>query len=336
MAKQIILSGIQPSGSLHIGNYLGALKQWVSLQNDENELIFCIVDLHAITVKQDPKMLREKTLEVAALYLACGIDPKKSKIFIQSENPDHPYLAWIFNCLTPLGWMERMTQYKSKTQSSKLKTGEASSLGLFAYPTLMAADILLYDTDLVPVGEDQVQHIELARYIAKKFNNSYGEIFKLPKAEVDADASRIMSLQNPKAKMSKSDIDPSGTINLLDPSFEIERKIRRAVTDSKTHLEEGSGQSESLKNLLTIYAKLKNKEIENLLTDELKGVSYGEFKDELANALIDELSPIQTAYRELRKDDRSLQAILDEGAEFAREKSSKKIVEIKTAIGIGR
>jgi len=330
MAKKIILSGIQPSGSLHIGNYLGAIQQWVGLQNDENELLFCIVDLHAITVKQDPKALREKTLEVAALYLACGIDPTKSKIFIQSENPDHPYLSWIFNCLTPLGWMERMTQYKDKTE----KHGERTSLGLFAYPTLMAADILLYDTDLVPVGEDQIQHIELTRDIAKRFNSLYGETFKLPQAVVDADGSRIMSLQNPKAKMSKSDIDPSGTINLLDTPDDITRKIKRAVTDSGDEIVFAKDKP-ALSNLLVIYSKFSGKSIADIEMD-YKTQGYGQFKEGLAQEIVKTLAPIQEKYKALRNDNKKLQHILDEGLQVARTKSSKKSEEIRNSVGLIR
>src|SRR3990167_11538421 len=235
--NKIIFSGVQPSGSLHIGNYIGALKQWKELQN-ETEAIFCIVDMHAITVPQDPQVLREKILEVAALYLACGIDPEKSHIFVQSENSDHANLAWILNCITPFGQLERMTQFKEKSQKQK----EGTTAGLFDYPVLMASDILLYQTDEVPVGEDQKQHIELTRDLAEKFNKKYGETFKLPAPLIQketaplrqgfAGQARIMSLQNPASKMSKSDKDPMGTINLLDNEGQIREKIKRAVTDS--------------------------------------------------------------------------------------------------------
>jgi len=328
--KKVVFSGIQPSGNLHVGNYIGALSQWVKMQ-DEYDCIYCIVDLHAITVPQDPKILREKVLEVAALYLSCGIDPQKSHIFIQSENPDHSYLTWILNCITPFGQLERMTQFKDKSQAQK----EGTTAGLFDYPVLMAADILLYHTDEVPVGEDQKQHIELTRDVAEKFNNKYGEVFKLPNSMIQKETGRIMSLQNPNNKMSKSDSDPLGTINLLDSEDRIREKIKKAVTDSEPVVSakahgEGSG---ALQNLLTIYAALAGVTY-NTALQKTQGKNYGEFKKELADLVVDALKPIREKYQELRNDEKSLRMVLDEGRNFAISQSSKVITEVKEKAGL--
>src|SRR3989338_485658 len=324
--NKIIFSGVQPSGSLHIGNYIGALKQWKELQN-ETEAIFCIVDMHAITVPQDPQVLREKILEVAALYLACGIDPEKSHIFVQSENSDHANLAWILNCITPFGQLERMTQFKEKSQKQK----EGTTAGLFDYPVLMASDILLYQTDEVPVGEDQKQHIELTRDLAEKFNKKYGETFKLPVPVIQKETARVMSLQNPNSKMSKSDKDPLGTINLLDSEKEIREKVRRAVTDSGSSI--SKNPSEAIANLVTIYSVFKNQSFKNS-TSELVGKSYGEFKSILAGLLVSSLSQIQKKYQGIRSGDKLLRQVLDEGAEFAKTKSSQTLKIVKEKMGI--
>lgn len=357
MAKHVIFSGIQPSGNLHIGNYIGAISQWVSLQNNQlsiindqstlkskndqlkvqPELLFCVVDLHAITVPQDPSVLREKILEVAALYLACGLDPKRVKIFIQSENLDHSYLAWIFDCFLPTGWLARMTQFKDKAQRQAQATfdvAEATTMGLFNYPALMAADILLYDTDLVPVGEDQVQHVELARDIAKKINSRFGEIFKLPKVMLDKQAARIMSLSDPSKKMSKSDVDPSGTINLLDSEEDIRRKIKHAVTDSGDEIVFRYDKP-AISNLLVIYSKFSGREISEI-EKEYKGKGYSDFKSDLANVVVSALKPIQDKYREIRSNEVNLNEVLDQGLKFARQKSSQKISVVKEAVGLGR
>lgn len=331
MKKQVIFSGIQPSGNLHIGNYIGAIQQWVNLQSStDNELIFCVVDLHAITVHQDPKLLKEKILEVAALYVACGIDPKKSHIFVQSENPDHSYLSWIFDCITPSGWLTRMTQFKEKSAKQK----ESTSVGLFNYPALMAADILLYDTDLVPVGEDQTQHVELTCDIAERFNRLYGDLFKLPRVMVDKTAARLMSLQNPLSKMSKSDSDPLGTINLLDGPDEIARKIKRAVTDSGSEIIYQEDK-QAIANLLVIYSKLSNRSIKEL-EKEYQGKSYVDFKKDLAEVLVEYLKGIQESYYTIRNERDVLEKILDEGLHFSLERSSKKIGAVKKAVGLGR
>ncbi len=347
MSKKVIFSGIQPSGTLHIGNYLGAIKNWVELQNSPEhvvhssslatsheptnyELIFFIVDLHAITVYQDPKILRDKIKEVAALYMACGIDPKKSKIFVQSENPDHAYLTWLFNCLTPLGWLNRMTQFKDKSA----KQSEGTSAGLLDYPVLMAADILLYDVDLVPVGEDQKQHIELTRDIAEKFNKTYGQLFKLPDIYSDKSSARIMSLQNPENKMSKSEKDPAGTINLLDPIDEVRKKVMRAVTDSGSEVKRGEGKT-ALSNLLAIYSKFSGLTVE-AIEAKYVGRGYGDFKKELAEVVVGGLEPIQKRYHELRRDETYLNQVLDAGRDFACERSSAKLKKAVELMGVGR
>ncbi|MBI2195633.1 MAG: tryptophan--tRNA ligase [Candidatus Levybacteria bacterium] len=323
-----IFSGVQPSGNLHIGNYIGALSQWVKLQ-EESEAIFCIVDLHAITVPQEPKALREKILEIAALYLAVGIDPAKAHIFIQSENSDHVKLAWVLNTITPFGQLERMTQFKEKGE----KHGE--NVGLFDYPVLMAADILLYQTDEVPVGEDQKQHLELARDLAQKFNSRFGQVFKLPNPLISpSGTARIMSLSDPTKKMSKSDNDPLGTINLLDSEEQIREKIKKAVTDSATHISKDHG-SEAISNLLTIYAAFKNQSLESSLS-ELEGKSYSEFKNLLADLVVSKLSSIQQKYNEIRADENSLMLVLNDGRDFAIEKSQETMKKVLDAVGLGR
>ena len=332
MNKNRIFSGIQPSGNLHIGNYIGALQQWVKLQESvENDLIFCIVDLHAITVYQDPKVLKEKILEVAALYISCGIDPEKSHLFIQSENPDHSYLAWILDCIIPIGWMNRMIQFKDKSKKQK----ELTSVGLFNYPALMAADILLYDTDLVPVGEDQKQHIELIRDTADRFNNIYKEeIFKLPKPMIDKQSARIMSLKNPNSKMSKSDKDPFGTINLLDTESEIEKKVKQAVTDSGRKISYRDDKP-AISNLLVIYSKFSGKSISEI-EEGYKGKSYAEFKNNLSQVLISGLKPIQEKYYKIRKDKSYLEKALDNGRDYCLKISKEKINKVRGCMGLGK
>jgi tryptophanyl-tRNA synthetase len=330
--KRTIFSGIQPSGTLHIGNYVGAIKQWVEMQNSltDADLMFCIVDLHAITVKQDPEQLRRKNREVAALFIAAGIDPKKSKIFIQSENPDHPYLGWILNCYTPFGQLERMTQFKDKSA----KQQEGTTAGLFDYPVLMAADILLYDTDEVPVGEDQKQHIELTRDIAEKFNAQYGEVFKLPEPRIIKETARIMSLQNPLSKMSKSDDNPAGSINLLDSKDIVADKIKRAVTDSGSEVLYREDKP-AISNLLAIYSRVTDISIPEL-EKKYQGVGYGTFKKELGEAVISFLEQFQARYHELIAEGGELDRILDDGSQFVRAKSAPKVKLVQDAVGLGR
>ena len=320
-----VFSGIQPSGNLHIGNYIGALSQWVKIQN-EREAIFCIVDLHAITVPQDPKVLKEKVLEVAALYLACGIDSEKAHIFVQSENPDHTSLAWILNCIAPFGQLERMTQFKEKSEKHE------ANVGLFDYPVLMASDILLYQTDEVPVGDDQKQHVELTRDLAEKFSSKFGPVFKLPAAVIQKETARIMSLQDPTSKMSKSDTNQLATIYLLDSEEQIREKIKKAVTDSGSKISKDEG-SAAISNLLTIYSSFKNQSLTQAL-DELDGKSYSEFKTLLADVLIAKLSEIQKKYQEIRSDEAALRKILDEGREYAISKSSETLSKVKELVGL--
>lgn len=326
--SKVVFSGVQPSGNLHIGNYVGALKQWVKIQ-ENNDAIFCIVDLHAITVPQNPAELKEKVLEVAALYIASGIDPEKSHIFVQSQNPDHTQLAWILNCITPFGQLERMTQFKDKSD----KYQQSTTAGLFDYPVLMAADILLYQTDEVPVGQDQKQHIELTRDLAEKFNSKFGTVFKLPNPVIQNETARIMSLQNPANKMSKSANDPLGTILLLDSDEEIRTKIKKAVTDSNSHISRDFG-SESIANLVTIYAAFNNQTLEKAY-EELDGKSYGEFKTLLADLVANELSKIREKYQEIRKDEAYLRKVLDSGREYAISKSSQTLKQVKSLVGLG-
>jgi len=338
-----VFSGIQPSGNLHIGNYIGAISQWVKIQENA-DAIFCVVDLHAITVPQDPKILRKKILEVAALYLACGIDPKKAHLFIQSENPDHAYLAWILNCITSFGQLQRMTQFKEKSRKAEslldlrnivrreFEKENISSAGLFDYPVLMAADILLYQTDEVPVGEDQKQHIELTRDLAEKFNKKFGETFKLPNPVIQKETARIMSLQNPTSKMSKSDNDPLGTINLLDSEKEIREKVRKAITDSDSVISFGHDKP-AVSNLLNIYCVLSGKSSMETEID-FKGKNYSELKESLADLLVSKLSEIQKKYHEIRDNDSKLRQILDEGRDYVKAKSSKTLQAVKEKMGL--
>lgn len=327
MAK--IFSGIQPSGNLHLGNYIGAIKQWVELQND-NDCVFCIVDLHAITVAQDPKVLKEKILEVTALYLACGIDSQKAKIFIQSENPHHSELSWILNCITPFGQLERMTQFKDKSD----KQQEGATAGLFDYPVLMAADILLYGTEVVPVGEDQKQHIELTRDLAEKFNSKFGETFVIPEPSIIKETARIMSLQEPTVKMSKSDPSMLGAVGLLDSEEVVVNKIMKAVTDSNSEIKY-SEEKNAISNLLSIYSAVSNISIPEL-ESKYQGRGYGEFKKDLADAVVALIRPIQDRYYELRKNDSELNRILDEGRDETIKRSSIVLRRAKNAVGLGR
>lgn len=327
--KKTIFSGIQPSGNLHIGNYIGAIKQWVEMQN-EAESIFCVVDLHAITVPQDPAVLRQKNREIAAIYVSAGIDPEKSHIFIQSENPDHPYLAWILNCFTPFGQLERMTQFKDKS----IKQAEGTTAGLFDYPVLMAADILLYNTDEVPVGEDQKQHLELTRDIAEKFNAKYGDTFKIPDPKISTEMGRIMSLQDPLSKMSKSDDNANGSIFLLDTPDAIREKMKRAVTDSDNTIAFREDKP-AVSNLLSIFSAVSSLSIADL-ERKYAGVGYGEFKKDLAEAVVGFLTPFQERYNQLLDDPAQLDEILEEGAQYARSQSSPLVEKVKHAVGLGR
>jgi tryptophanyl-tRNA synthetase len=309
MTKPRLFSGIQPTGSLHLGNYIGAISQWLKLQNDY-EAFFCIVDLHAITLPQDPQKLPLKIKELAALYLACGLDPDQATVFIQSHNPDHANLTWILNCLTTMGQLERMTQYKAKSNQ------HVTSVGLFNYPVLMAADILLYQTDIVPVGEDQKQHVELTRDLAEKFNRHYGETFKLPQPKILTHGARIMSLKDPHQKMSKSDQDNKGTIDLLDSPDSIITKIGASMTDSETIIKIDPLNKPGITNLLTIFASVTDQEIESI-EKKYQSKTYQQLKTDLSSAIIEFLTPIQARYQKIIADEEELMKILHHGQEKA-------------------
>jgi tryptophanyl-tRNA synthetase len=323
-----IFSGIQPSGVITLGNYIGAMRQFVELQ-DEYNCYFCIVDQHAITVPQDRLELRKNIRSLAALYLAVGIDPNKSTLFIQSEVPAHAQAGWILQCISYIGELERMTQFKDKSAGK-----EAVSAGLLTYPPLMAADILLYNTDIVPVGEDQKQHIELTRDLAERFNKRYSEIFTIPEARIPKVGARIMSLADPTKKMSKSDPNKKAFITLLDDAKTIEKKIKSAVTDSDGIIKHDKENKPGITNLLNIYSILANKSIEELEA-EYEGKGYGEFKADLAQVVIDALTPIQEKYYHLMESE-LLDKVLDEGAEKANKVASKMLKKMENAMGLGR
>ena len=325
---KILFSGIQPSGILHIGNYLGAIKQWVELQ-DQYRSFFCVVDEHAITVPHDPKELRENTLKTAMIYLASGIDPKKSTIFIQSHVPAHTELGWILNTMTPLGELERMTQFKEKRTAQEHAGVYA---GLFNYPTLMAADILLYKTNAVPVGEDQLQHVELTRSLAERFNNRYGETFAVPKAIVNKSSARIMGLDDPLAKMSKSAPNANNYISLLDSPDEIRRKIKIAVTDSGSEIIYDEKKKPAVSNLLAIYSLFSGKNV-NDVENTYSGKGYAEFKDGLTEIIVQGLAPLQKRFHELEKDRGEVAQVLRDGAAVADKISKKTLSEVKGKMG---
>ncbi|MEK6453730.1 tryptophan--tRNA ligase [Caldifermentibacillus hisashii] len=323
-----IFSGIQPSGMITIGNYIGALKQFVALQNEYN-CYFCIVDQHAITVPQDPKTLQKNIRSLAALYLAVGLDPNKATLFIQSEVPAHAQAAWMLQCISYIGELERMTQFKDKSAGK-----EAVSAGLLTYPPLMAADILLYSADLVPVGEDQKQHIELTRDLAERFNKKYREIFTIPDIHLPKVGARIMSLQEPTKKMSKSDPNQKGFISMLDEPKQIEKKIKSAVTDSDGVVKFDKENKPGVSNLMSIYSIFGNIAIEDL-EKKYEGKGYGEFKMDLAEVVINALQPVQDRYKELIDSD-ELDDILDEGAEKAALVANKMLRKMEKAMGLGR
>ncbi|MCY7729129.1 tryptophan--tRNA ligase, partial [Bacillus safensis] len=309
MTKKTIFSGIQPSGSVTLGNYIGAMKQFVDLQHDYNGY-FCVVDQHAITVSQDRLALRQNIRSLAALYLAVGLDPEKATLFIQSEVPAHAQAGWMLQCVAYIGELERMTQFKDKSAGK-----EAVVSGLLTYPPLMAGDILLYGTDLVPVGEDQKQHLELTRTLAERFNRKYNDIFTVPEVKIPKEGARIMSLTDPTKKMSKSDPNQKSFITLLDEPKQLEKKIKSAVTDSEGIVKYDKENKPGIANLLTIYSVLGNISIAEL-EQKYEGKGYGEFKGDLANVVVDALNPIQDRYYELIESD-ELDRILDEGAEKA-------------------
>eukprot|EP00871_Galdieria_phlegrea_P004103 jgi/Galph1/4694/GphlegSOOS_G3350.1 len=316
--KLRIVSGVQPTGYLHIGNYLGAIRQWL-VNQDEYENLFFVVDLHAITVQQETKTFSDATLAAAAIYLACGIDPSKSAIFVQSHVRAHVELCWLLNCVTPVNWLERMIQFKEKTRK---QGGENVSIGLFDYPILMAADILLYESDLVPVGEDQRQHLELGDE----------KLFKEPRALIQPMAARIMSLDDGTSKMSKSSPNDMSRINLLDSASIIQRKIRRCKTDSYMGITIDPENRPECTNLLNIYAALTQQSLEKV-AEECQHMSWGQFKKFLTEAVVDSLEPIQRRYHELRKEEDYLKQVLREGREFASNIAERTVRNVKERMG---
>lgn len=324
--KKVIFSGIQPSGDLTLGNYLGALKNWVKLQ-DEYDCYYCIVDMHAITVKQQPKDLRRRTLELLSIYVAAGIDPEKNTIFIQSHVPAHAEAAWILNCNSYMGELSRMTQYKDKSQ----KYGNNIGVGLFTYPVLMAADILLYQTDLVPVGKDQKQHLELTRDIAERFNGAYSSTFKVPEPYIPEAGAKIMDLQEPNKKMSKSSDNPNSFILIMDPPEVIRKKISRAVTDS-LGIVKYSDEQPGVKNLMTILSVIKGKSVEEI-EEDYKDQGYAQFKKDVAEAIVEELTPIQEKVKELVSNKEYLESIYKKGAEKANYVATKTLRKMQKKTG---
>lgn len=326
--KKRIFSGAQPSGNLTIGNYLGALKNWVSLQEDY-ECIYCVVDLHALTVRQDPKELRQRSLSVLAQYIACGIDPEKSILFVQSHVPAHAELAWILNCYTYMGELNRMTQFKEKAS----KHSENINAGLFTYPILMAADILLYKADLVPVGHDQKQHLEITRDIAERFNNIYGDVFTIPEVFIPKVGARIMSLQEPDRKMSKSDTNQNSYIMLLDEPNVIIKKFKRAVTDSDMEVRYDVENKKGVSNLMSIYSSITGKSLEEIEKD-FEGKGYGDFKTAVGEAVAEALRPVQEEYKRLMASKDYLNDIMKKGAEQANYLANKTLRKVYKKVGL--
>jgi tryptophanyl-tRNA synthetase len=327
--KKRVLSGIQPSGKLTIGNYLGALQQWVAEQ-DVYECFFCVVDLHAITVPQDPATLRAKTREVAALYLAAGIDPEKAAIFVQSHVHEHTELSWILTCLTPVGWLYRMTQFKDKAAKQQQ---DSVSAGLLNYPVLMAADILLYHAAAVPVGDDQRQHLEITRDIAQRFNHLYGETFTIPDAMIPKEGARIMGLDNPLGKMSKSEDAEHHAVYLLDPPDAVKKKIMRATTDSSREIKFSSEPERAgINNLLTIYHALTG-ESKETIEAQFDSKGYGDLKKAVVEVVNGRLAPLQARYNEFTNEQGYLDRILAQGAERAQSVASKTLADVRECVG---
>lgn len=324
--KKIIFSGIQPSGNLTLGNYLGALKNWVKLQ-DEYDCYYCVVDLHAITVRQEPKDLRRRTLEVLAIYLAAGLDPEKNTLFIQSHVPAHAEAAWLLNCFTYTGELTRMTQFKDKSQ----RYGESVSAGLLDYPVLMVADILLYNAHLVPVGKDQKQHLELTRDIAARFNNLYSPTFNIPEPYIPDVGTKIMDLQEPTKKMSKSADNPNSYILIMDSPDVIRKKISRAVTDS-LGVVKYSDEQPGVKNLITILNAITGMTIDQI-EKKYEGQGYAQFKSDVAEAIVNELEPIQKRISEILNDKEYLESVYRKGAEKANYVANKMLRKMQKKIG---
>lgn len=327
--KKTIFSGVQPSGNITLGNYLGAIKNWVGIQ-DDYRCCYAIMDMHTITVRQNPAELRKHTLDLLKLYIACGIDPEKNLMFIQSHNHAHAELAWVLNCYTYMGELSRMTQFKDKSA----KHADNINAGLFTYPVLMAADILLYQTDLVPVGKDQMQHIEICRDIAMRFNAIYGDVFKIPEGYIPKAGAKVMSLQDPLKKMSKSDENPKAYISMLDDFNVIAKKIKSAVTDSEGIIEyrENDETKAGINNLLTIMAAVTNKTAEQV-ANEYSGKGYGTFKSDVADAVVEMIRPIRERYDQLSGDKQYLVDIYTKGGETARKIAERTLKKVYKKIG---
>lgn len=329
-AKPIVFSGAQPSGELSIGNYMGALRQWVGMQ-DSHDCIYCVVDLHAITVRQDPIKLREACLDTLAIYLACGIDPKKSTVFLQSQVPQHTQLSWALNCYTQMGELNRMTQFKDKSQ----KHANNINVGLFDYPVLMAADILLYQANEVPVGQDQKQHLELTRDIATRFNNAYGDTFVVPEPFIPATGAKVMSLQDPLKKMSKSDDNRNNVIGLLEDPKAIMKKVKKAMTDSEEPpvVRFDVDAKPGVSNLLSLMSGCTGQSIASLEA-EFEGKMYGHLKVATGEAVVNMLEPLQARFHEFRADQTFLNQVMQEGAEKARARAEVTLKQVYEKIGL--
>lgn len=325
--KKVIFSGMQPSGVITLGNYLGALKNWTNLQ-DEYNCLYCIVDMHAITVRQDPATLRKNARNLLMQYIAAGLDPEKNVIYYQSHVSAHAELAWILNCYTYMGELSRMTQFKEKSS----KHGENINAGLFTYPALMAADILLFQTDLVPVGADQKQHLELARDIAMRFNGLYGDTFKVPEPYIGKVGARVMSLQEPTSKMSKSDEDTNASIYLMDDSDAIMRKFKRAVTDSDACVRFDQETKPGISNLMSIYGAITGQTMEQIQS-EFEGKGYGDFKMRVGEAVVEELRPLQARFKELSSDKTYIDSIIKKNAETANYLATKTLRKVQKKVG---
>lgn len=323
-----MFSGTQPSGSSHLGNYLGAFVSYVAMQ-ETHDCIYCVVDLHAITVRQQRSELRSNTMDLANTFLACGVDPERSIVMIQSHVPQHSELAWVLNTVAYIGELRRMTQFKDKTAGGE---GESVGVGLFDYPVLMAADILLYRTDAVPVGEDQKQHVELTRDLAERFNNAFGKTFVVPEPVIRSDVARVMSLDDPTRKMSKSATTEAGYIALTDPPDVIRRKIKRAVTDSGTEVRPGDDKP-ALSNLLTIYSAMSGEPVQTIV-DRYAGRGYADLKSDLADVVIERLAPIQARIRELEADKAYTLSVLKEGAERAQAIATRTMERVRDRMGL--
>ena len=325
-----LLSGIQPTGELTIGNYIGAIKQFIEMQKEYESFVF-VADLHSLTVNPNPDELREKIRKIVGLYLACGLTPEHTTLFLQSENIYHPMLSWALECNCYMGELSRMTQFKDK---SNLKNNESITCGLFTYPALMAADILIYNADVVPVGVDQKQHVELARNIAERFNNRYGNTFKVPEPVIPKTGAKIMNLQEPTKKMSKTDENPKGNIYLLDDLETVRKKIMSSVTDSEAIVRFDAENKPGIANLMTIYSVIAKKNMKEI-EEEFKGANYGSFKTKVADCVIDLLTEIQDKYYKLINSD-EIDRVLDEGLAKAKTIAKEKAYEVYHKLGVGR